>query len=91
VEVTAIAKKMPASSHFQFSSLISSQTLGDMSNFWSYHMFQSYVLLNEKTSPKEIEKKFIGFNNKYIVNNPQADGKQTYTFNQLLIFICIQI
>jgi len=76
VEVTAIAKKVPASSHFQFSSLISVQTLGDMSNFWAYHMFQSYILLNEKTSPKEIEKKFIDFNNKYIANNPQADGKQ---------------
>src|SRR5688572_1768575 len=76
VEVTAIAKKLPASSHFQFSSLISLQTLGDMSNFWSYHMFQSYVLLNEKTPAKEIEKKFIGFNNKYIANNPQADGEQ---------------
>lgn len=76
VEVTAIAKKIPASSHFHFSALISMQTLGDMSNFWSYHMFQSYVLLNEKPSAKEAEKKFIDFNNKYIVNNPQADGKQ---------------
>ena len=76
VEVTAIAKKIPASSHFQFSALISAQTLGDMSNFWAYHMFQSYVLLNEKTSAKEIEKKFIDFNNKYIANNPQADGEQ---------------
>ena len=76
VEVTAIVKKIPASSHFQFSSLISLQTLGDMSNFWAYHMFQSYVLLNEKTSAKELEKKFINFNNKYIANNPQADGEQ---------------
>lgn len=76
VEVTAIAKKIPASSHFQFSALISVQTLGDMSNFWAYHMFQSYVLLNEKTSAKEVEKKFIDFNNKYIANNPQADGEQ---------------
>ena len=76
VEVTAIAKKLPSSSHFQFSSLISVQTLGDMSNFWAYHMFQSYVLLNEKTSAKEVEKKLIDFNNKYIANNPQADGEQ---------------
>lgn len=76
VEVTAIAKKNPASSHFQFNALLSLQTLGDMSNFWAYHMFQSYVLLNEKTSAKEIEKKFIDFNNKYIAHNPQADGKQ---------------
>ena len=76
VEVTAIAKKLPASSHFQFSSLISMQTLGDMNNFWAYHMFQTYVLLNEKTSVKELEKKLIDFNKKYIANNPQADGKQ---------------
>jgi putative ABC transport system permease protein len=76
VEVTAIVKKIPASSHVQFSALISVQTLGDMSNFWAYHMFQSYVLLNEKTSAKEVEKKFIDFNNKYIANNPQADGEQ---------------
>ncbi len=76
VEVTAIAKKNPPSSHFQFNALISMQTLGDMSNFWAYHMFQSYVLLNEKSSPKDIEKKFSDFNNKYIANNPQADGKQ---------------
>ena len=76
VEVTAVAKKNPASSHFQFTALISLQTLGDMSNFWAYHMFQSYVLLNEKSSAKEIERKFIDFNNKYIARNPQADGKQ---------------
>ena len=74
--VTAIAKKMPPSSHFQFSSLISLQGLGDISNYWAYHMFQSYVLLNKETSPKQIEKKFIDFNNIYIANNPQADGKQ---------------
>jgi putative ABC transport system permease protein len=76
VEVTAIAKQNPPSSHFQFNALISLQTLGDMSNFWAYHMFQSYVLLNDKSSAKEIEKKLIDFNNKYIANNPQADGKQ---------------
>src|SRR5262245_32051386 len=76
VEVTAITKKNPPSSHFQFNALISLQTLGDMSNYWAYHMFQSYVLLDEKSSPKEIEKKFIDFNSKYIANNPQADGKQ---------------
>lgn len=75
-EVTAIAKKVPDASHFQFSSLISLQTLGDLSNMWSYHMMQSYLLLHDKVSAQELGNKFAGFNNKYIVNNPQADGKQ---------------
>jgi len=75
-EVTAIVKKIPDASHFQFSSIISLQTLGDMSNTWAYHMFQSYVLLHGKASVKDVEKKFVGFTDKYIVNNPQADGRQ---------------
>src|SRR5260221_1427117 len=75
-EETAIAKNVPDASHFKFSSLISLQTLGDLSNMWSFHMFQSYVLLNNKVLAKDVEKKFSGFTNKYIVNNPQADGKQ---------------
>ena len=75
VEVTAIAKELPQASHFQFGSLVSLQTLGDISNLWSFHMFQSYVLLNTHTPAAEIEKKFPSFVNKYIAGNPQADGK----------------
>jgi putative ABC transport system permease protein len=75
-EVTAIAKKTPDASHFKFSSIISLQIFGDLSNMWSSHFFQSYILLHDKASAKDVEKKFIAFNNKYIVNNPQADGKQ---------------
>lgn len=76
VEVTAIAKQLPANSHFKFNSLVSLQTLGDLSTLWSFHMFQSYVLLNEKSSKEQIEKKLPGFVSKYIINNPQADGKR---------------
>jgi len=83
-EVTAIAKNVPDASHFKFSSLISLQTLGDLSNMWSFHMFQSYVLLHDKVSAKDVEKKFTGFTNKYIVNNPQADGKQDIFLQPLL-------
>jgi putative ABC transport system permease protein len=38
-------------------------------------MFQTYLLLNNNVSPASLEKKFPGFVNKYIINNPQADGK----------------
>jgi putative ABC transport system permease protein len=76
VEVTAIAKKLPDNSHFKFNALVSLQSLGDLSNFWSYHMFQTYLLLGNHNSASSLEKKFPAFVNKYIINNPQADGKQ---------------
>jgi len=76
VQVTAIAKKLPSNSHFNFNTLVSLQTLGDLSNFWAYHMFQTYLLLNDQSSAGNLEKKFPSFVNKYIINNPQADGKQ---------------
>ena len=75
VEVTAIAKKLPSASHFNFNSIVSLQTLGDLSGMWSFHMFQSYLLLNNNASASSLEKKFPGFVNKYILNNPNADGK----------------
>lgn len=75
VQVTAIADEIPSTSHLTFNAIISLQSLGDLSSFWAFHMFQSYVLLNGNASPKALEKKFGDFVNKYIVNNPQADGK----------------
>jgi len=76
VQVTAIADVIPSNSHFKFNALISLQTLGDLSNLWSFHMFQSYVLVNNNTSQAALQRKFTGFVNKYIINNPAADGKQ---------------
>jgi putative ABC transport system permease protein len=76
VQVTAIVKKMPPNSHFRFNSLVSLQTLGDLGNFWSFHMFQTYLLLNDNSSASKLEEKFPAFVNKYIISNPQADGKQ---------------
>jgi putative ABC transport system permease protein len=75
VQVTGIADEIPSTSHFKFNALISLQTLGDISGFWSYHMFQTYVLLNNNVSTQALETKFKGFVNKYIANNPRADGK----------------
>jgi len=75
VEVTAIAEPMPATSHFKFQVLISLQSFGDLSGMWAFHMCQSYLLLDDKTSAKKVEQKLVGFVDKYIANNAQADGK----------------
>ncbi len=75
VQITAIVNEIPSTSHFKFNAIISLQTLGDLSGLWSFHMFQSYVLLNNNVSTQALETKFKGFVNKYIANNPQADGK----------------
>ncbi len=76
VQVTAIVKKWASNSHFNFNAVVSLQSLGDLSNFWSYHMFQSYLLLDKNVSVAGLEKKFPAFVKKYILSNPQADGMQ---------------
>lgn len=75
LEVTAIVKKLPSNSHFSFSCLVSMQTLGDLSSMWSFHMFHSYLLLNDNTAASTLEKKLPGFVEKYIANNTLADGR----------------
>ena len=76
VQVTAIADDLPANSHMQFNGLISLQTLGDISNLWAFHMFQSYLLVNTVNESQQLQHKFPDFVKKYIANNPQADGMQ---------------
>lgn len=83
VEVTAIAKQIPSASHYSFNSIVSLQTLGDLSSMWSFHMFQSYLLLSNNTTSASLEKKFPGFINKYILNNPNADGKNDIHLQKL--------
>ncbi|HEY6974949.1 MAG TPA: FtsX-like permease family protein [Chitinophagaceae bacterium] len=75
VEVAAIAKDIPSASHFNFNSIVSLRVFGDLSSLWSSHMCQSYLLLNNNASVASLEKKFTGFVDKYIINNPRADGK----------------
>jgi len=82
-EVTAVAEELPSASHFKFSCIVSMQTLGDLSSIWAFHMFQSYLLLNNNASPYSLEKKFPGFVNKYIINNPAADGKNDIHLQKL--------
>jgi putative ABC transport system permease protein len=76
LQVTGIADNPPVNAHFSFTALISMQTIGDISNFWSFHMFHTYALLNDGVSANALENKFKRFSEKYINNNPNADGKQ---------------
>lgn len=76
MEVTGIAKEVTAPSHFRFNCIASMNVLGDLSGMWSFHMFQTYVLLNDNASAAALEKKFIGFNEKYIAHNTNADGSK---------------
>jgi putative ABC transport system permease protein len=74
LEITGIINEVPANSHFHFNGLISLQTMGDISNLWSFHMFQTYFLLAKNDQTKVLENKFKGFVDKFITNNPNADG-----------------
>lgn len=75
VQVTGIVDEPPANSHMTFDALLSMSTLGDISQLWSYHIHQTYVLVADGTSRKTFESKLAGFSKKYIDNNPNADGK----------------
>ena len=70
IKITGIAQDVPPNSHIRFDFLISFQTLEspgfkntvyDMLNNWRSHNFYNYFLLHEKSSPSELEKKFIPF------------------------------
>jgi putative ABC transport system permease protein len=76
LKVTGIADEPPENGHFKFDALVSLKTIGDISNFWSFHMFHTYVLLGDKSSKIALENKLKIFSKKYINNNPNADGKQ---------------
>lgn len=76
VQVTGVVSEPPANSHIKFDALISMSTLGDISNLWAYHMYHTYIVLADKASKNSLEAKLKLFSDKYITNNPNADGKQ---------------
>ncbi len=76
VQVTGIVSEPPANSHIKFDALISMSTLGDISNLWAYHMYHTYVVLADGASKNSMEAKLKSFSDKYITDNPNADGKQ---------------
>jgi putative ABC transport system permease protein len=75
VQVTGIVAEAPANSHIKFDALLSMSTLGDLSNLWSYHMHNTYLVLGDGVSKNALEAKFRSFTDKYLANNPNADGK----------------
>ena len=83
VEVSGIVEELPGNSHFNFNSLVSLRTLGDLSSLWSFHMFQSYLLLHPNVDAGALERKMPGFVQKYILNNPAADGDQRISLQSL--------
>lgn len=73
--ITGVTNDVPAQSHFHFNMLLSMSSLGDISWMWSYHMFQTYVLLKDQNASASLEKMFPAFAEKYINKNAQADGE----------------
>ena len=83
VEVTAVVDELPPTSHFRFDFLVSMETLGDLSDMWAFHMFQSYLLLNDNALPGSVQEKLPALADKYITNNPKADGKNDIHLQRL--------
>ena len=75
VQVTGVVEEPPANSHIKFEALMSMSTLGDLSNTWSYHMHNTYVVLAGGASKNAVQAKLKSFSEKYIANNPNADSK----------------
>jgi putative ABC transport system permease protein len=69
--VTGIMKDVPPNSHLQFDFLASLMTLKsirgqeDYLESWGNYSYYTYILLPEGYSPKDLEKKFPGFVEKY--------------------------
>ena len=74
VIIIGVAEDAPEESHFHFNILLSMPTLGDIGSYWSYHMFQTYVLLKEGQSAAELEKMLPSFAERFINHNTKADG-----------------
>jgi putative ABC transport system permease protein len=69
-KVTAIIRDMPRNSHFRFDMLFS---MDNVQYQWNNHLsqnFQTYIVLKKGTDPKEFEKNFAQYINRYVL--PQA-------------------
>ena len=66
-EVSGIAADPPGNSHFDFDMIVSMNTLGNINNFeWTSNNFYTYLVLNPKANPKEVESKFDKLIEKYV-------------------------
>ncbi len=83
VQVTGVIDDAPANSSIKYGALVSMSTLGDMSGLWSYHMHNTYVVLADRADKKAVESKLKSFSDKYLANNPNADGLYNITLQPL--------
>ncbi|MEM7512935.1 MAG: ABC transporter permease [Bacteroidota bacterium] len=72
-QITGIIKDHPSSSHFQFSYLLSMETL-EVSRIpnWGFSNYASYVKLKAGVDPLEFEEKMQGMIPKYIIEDMEA-------------------
>jgi putative ABC transport system permease protein len=90
VQVTAIADDLPANSHMQFNGLISLQTLGDISNLWAFHMFQSYCWLTLQTNRNNCNINFPTSSRNISPIIRKQMGCRKYSCSLSPAFICIR-
>ena len=80
LQVTGIAQRVPAQSHFQFDFLISFSTWeavrGDLSNVWTSGTYYTYVLLGENQRADDVLPKLPGFIENYL--GDQRDSGTVY-------------
>jgi len=78
LHVTGVIKDVPAQSHFKFDFIGSMSTLrkrfgGDLPKTWVWNPCWTYLLLNEKVNPKDLEAKFPSFIEKHFNDAEKAN------------------
>ncbi|MDN5200156.1 ABC transporter permease [Fulvivirgaceae bacterium BMA10] len=82
-KITGVIEDMPSNGHFHFNFLLSMENLDESKNqIWLSNNFQTYVTLNEGTTPKQLEEKFPLMIEKYV--GPQAKNVLDIDFEQFL-------
>ena len=78
LHVTGVINDVPAQSHFKFDFIGSMSTLrkrfgGDLPKTWVWNPCWTYLLLNEKVNPKDLEAKFPSFIEKHFNDAEKAN------------------
>ncbi len=67
LKVTGIMRDIPDNAHFHFDAMISLSTLRTLRHTWSNVNYFTYLLLDKKADPKQVENQFPGLVAKYVV------------------------
>ncbi len=68
-KITGIVKEFPSNSHFDMDILLSLSSLKTINfdfNHWQNHTFSTYVLLNQKSKPEDVERRLPQFVKKHL-------------------------